>query len=63
MAQHYFSTLDLQSGYHRIQLGPMGSSKGHSKGQTHRHHYEFLVKPFGLFNASSTFESTMSALF
>jgi hypothetical protein len=57
----YFTKLDLRAGYNQVRVHPTDIHK--ILFRTHNGHYEYLVIPFGLCNALSTFQAIMNSIF
>jgi hypothetical protein len=51
----YFSKIDLKDAYYRLRVKP--GDKWKTAFRTCYGHYEFLVVPIGLTNASTTFQA------
>jgi hypothetical protein len=57
----FFTKIDLHLGYHQIHMKEVDIPKMDFR--THEGHYEFLVMPFGLCNAPTTFQRLMNHVF
>lgn len=56
----YFTTLDLATGFHQIEIHEDGIQK--TAFIVENGHYEFLRKPFGLKTVPATFQRLMNAV-
>jgi len=56
-----FANIDLRLGYNQVRMHPDDVYK--IAFRTHGRHYKYLVMPFSLTNASTTFQGLMNAIF